>query len=230
MIPFLMTSAAVIASPQLIGQQVSLSPSAQIIANQWNAAIEAVEANPLAPDANLAVRMSRLIELDEVTRANLWRVDNAKLDPTEKRALEIAVGERLRSIDLSNTEALKKLLPADGWFRNSKHGRTITHGAWLIAQHSPDQEFRAFALAKLKQRLASGDVDARDYALMFDRVRLDTQRPQVYGSQAICKNGFLILYPIEQPEAVDRLREEIGWSQTIAETRGDLEIGKPCEL
>jgi hypothetical protein len=34
--------------------------------------------------------------------------------------------------------------------------------------------------------------------------------------------------PIEDETAVDTEREKIGWSQTLAETKGDNEIGKPC--
>lgn len=212
------------------GADATLPDSAKAIVAEWTAAVAAVDAATQSADASLAERMRRLIELDQITRANLWRVDKANLEPCEKQALENVIGERLRKIDSENTQTLKRILPEDGWFRNSAHGRAVTHGAWLIAQHSPDRAFRAYALERLKERLASGDVDARDYALTFDRVRLDLRLPQIYGSQAICTNGSFTLYPIEKPDKVDKRREEIGWSQTIFETKGDLEIGKPCEL
>ncbi len=227
-VSMLIAPAAAAFSQPLCPTAMELSPSAKLIADEWSAAVAEVGTGPLSSDASLAQRLNLLIELDQVTRANLWRVDKASLETCQKQALETAIGERLRRIDSENTEALKRLLPKEGWFRNSVHGRIVTHGAWLIAQHSPDREFRAYALKMMKERLASDDVDPRDYALTFDRVRLDMRLPQVYGSQAICVAGSLALYPIEKSEEVNERRAKIGWAQTIAETKGDLEIGKPC--
>lgn len=230
--PFLslIVSAAVSAAPSACAAEVPLPPSAMAIVDDWDSAVASADASELLTDATIEEKMRRLIVRDQITRANLWRVDTADLESCVKRALEVVIGERLRKIDAQNTEALKKLLPADGWFRNSVHGRAITHGAWLIAQHSPDRQFRAYALEKQKERLSSGDVDSRDYALTTDRVQLDLRLPQIYGSQAICVSGELTLYPIGDPDGVDKRREEIGWAQTLAETKGDLEIGKPCEI
>jgi hypothetical protein len=104
----------------------------------------------------------------------------------------------------------------------------VTHGAWLIAQHSPDTAFREYALGKMSTLLWSGDVDARDYALTFDRVQIRKGLPQRYGSQARCLDGALVLQPIADESAVNAAREAIGWAQTLEETRGDLEIGKRC--
>ncbi len=42
-------------------------------------------------------------------------------------------------------------------------------------------------------------------------------------------DGSLALCPIKNPDKVDDRRDEIGWSQTISETKSDLEIGQPCD-
>jgi hypothetical protein len=98
----------------------------------------------------------------------------------------------------------------------------------LIAQHSPDDEFREYALKMMAYRIKSGEIDARDYALTFDRVQVHKGLPQRYGSQARCSAGRRVLAPLETEDAVNEERERIGWAQTIEETKGDLEIGKPC--
>ncbi|AQR72673.1 DUF6624 domain-containing protein [Sphingomonas sp. LM7] len=205
-------------------------PRVSELLGRWCQAIGQVERQQPAADASLRVKMHHLVRLDEVTRQNLWMIEDPSLEAGQQQIVGEALGTSLREIDTRNTEALRKLLPKAGWFTNRLHGRQVTHGAWLIAQHSPDDAFREYALGKMTVLLKSGDVDARDYALTFDRVQVRKGLPQRYGSQARCLNGRLILQPIEDEAAVNAAREAIGWAQTLEETRGDLEIGKPCNL
>lgn len=196
----------------------------------WQAAIDPVRLEPLPEKANTAQRMARLIALDEVTRQNLWRAFDPRLTPAEQIVVETAIGTRMMEVDRANTEALKTMLPADGWFRNSRDGRQVTHGAWLIAQHSPDNIFRAAILEAMRTRLANGDIDAMDFALIQDRVQRRRGELQTYGSQAQCIGGRTAIQPMIDPAHVDERRAAIGWSKTFAETKGDLEIGKPCAM
>ncbi|ATY31717.1 DUF6624 domain-containing protein [Sphingomonas psychrotolerans] len=203
-------------------------PKVADILGRWCGAIQEVERQRPISGANLRVRMHHLIRLDEVTRQNLWMIEDPTLNLEQRRIVEETLGASLVELDARNTDELKKLLPKSGWFTNRRHGRQVTHGAWLIAQHSPDNGLREYALGKMFVLLRSGDVEARDYALTFDRVQVRKGLPQRYGSQARCFEGRLVLQPIENEAAVNSHRESIGWAQTLEETRGDLEIGKPC--
>ncbi|MBB4100595.1 DUF6624 domain-containing protein [Sphingomonas kyeonggiensis] len=199
-------------------------------AAEWEAAVAEVERAPQPERPSLAQKIARLVALDEVTRQHMWRADDPALTPEQRIALSIKIGPRMVAIDAANTAALKALLPADGWFRNGRDGRQVTHGAWLIAQHSPDDAFRATVLGAMGDRLGAGDVDAMDFALTTDRVLVRQGGLQVFGSQARCVEGRLAIAPMADPEGVDTRRAKIGWAKTLAETRGDLEIGKPCAL
>jgi hypothetical protein len=203
-------------------------PKLAALLGRWCRAIEQVERERPRVTAPLREQVHHLVRLDEVTRQNLWMLEDSSLDDAQKRIVGEALGASLGEIDARNTSELKKLLPKSGWFTNRRHGRQVTHGAWLIAQHSPDAGFREYALARMSVLIRSGDVDARDYALTFDRVQIRKGLPQRYGSQSRCLEGNLVLLPIENESAVNAAREAIGWAQTIEETRGDLEIGKPC--
>jgi hypothetical protein len=196
----------------------------------WEATVAEVAAQPQPERPTLAQRIARLVALDEVTRQNMWRADDPALTPDQQRTVGIAIGTRMNEIDAANTAALKTLLPADGWFRNRRDGRQVTHGAWLIAQHSPDDAFRATVLDAMGGRLAEGDVDAMDFALTSDRVAVHRGEKQLYGSQAGCLGGRLTILPTVDPDQVDARRARIGWAKTLAETKGDLEIGKPCAM
>jgi hypothetical protein len=203
-------------------------PKLAALLGRWCRAIEQVERERPRVTAPLREQVHHLVRLDEVTRQNLWMLEDSSLDDAQKRIVGEALGASLGEIDARNTSELKKLLPKSGWFTNRRHGRQVTHGAWLIAQHSPDAGFREYALGRMSVLIRSGDVDARDYALTFDRVQIRKGLPQRYGSQSRCLEGNLVLLPNEHESAVNAAREAIGWAQTIEETRGDLEIGKPC--
>jgi hypothetical protein len=137
-------------------------PKVTDVLGRWCRAIAEVERQRPGPAASLPVKMHHLVRLDEVTRQDLWMIDEPSLSADQRQIVEAAIGSSLLQIDARNTEDLKKLLPKSGWFTNRGHGRQITHGAWLIAQHSPDNTFREYALGKMSGLVKSGDVDARD--------------------------------------------------------------------
>ncbi|OAN57166.1 DUF6624 domain-containing protein [Sphingomonas sp. TDK1] len=207
------------------------SPDAKIapVLARWCSALDEAERGAPAPTAPLREQMLYLVRLDEVTRQNLWMVDDPSLDGAQRRAVGELIGQDLRRIDARTTTALRRLLPKTGWFSNRVHGRQVTHGAWLIAQHSPDDSFREYALEKMALLVKSGDVDAKDYALTFDRVRVHKGLPQRYGSQTRCVDGRRALFPLQDERAVNQARDSIGWAQTLEETKGDLEVGRPCD-
>ncbi len=199
-------------------------------AAEWEAAVAEVERAPQPEQPTLARKIARLVALDEITRQHMWRAGDPALTPEQQIALSMKIGPRMSAIDAANTTALKALLPKDGWFRNRRDGKQVTHGAWLIAQHSPDNAFRIKVLGAMGDRLEEGDVDAMDFALTADRVLVHQGGLQIFGSQARCIEGRLAIAPMADPEGVDARRAAIGWAKTLAETRGDLEIGKPCAL
>jgi hypothetical protein len=198
----------------------------------WRAHVDAAIAAhpPLPSSAPLSQQIERLVILDEVTRQHDWRAFDPALTPEQQRSASEAIGMAMRVIDAENTATLKRLLPKDGWFRNSRDGAQETHGAWLIAQHSPDKAFREQALAAMRMRITDHDVDPMDFALITDRVAVFKGDRQVYGSQAGCTEGKLTIAPLIDPDNVDARRRAIGWSKRLVETMGDLNIGKPCAM
>ncbi|MDT8759340.1 hypothetical protein MZO42_11585 [Sphingomonas psychrotolerans] len=195
----------------------------------WTTAVGSERARKLSQTADRDAKIMRLVRLDEVARQYLWVVDDPRLSSLQREKVMATVGPLLLEVDSANTAELQALLPPDGWFRNSRDGNVITHGAWLIVQHTPDRAFRNRILPLLKERVLVGDIDPRDYALTYDRVQILEGRKQRYGSQARCNSlGYLDIENVEDVDRVNQLRAEIGWAQTLEETKGDLGIGKPC--
>jgi hypothetical protein len=185
----------------------------------------------LGPPTTPQETLRRLVELDEMGRQYLWLADDSALPEAERLLASRAIGERLSSLDARNTRDLMRLIPKTGWFRLSRDGEQVAHGAWLIVQHSPSNALREQVLRAMTPLLKLGEADPHDYALLYDRVDVQSGRPQFFGTQATCavrQDARKELAPIDGPSQVDRRRREIGWGVTLAETKGDLQIGGPC--
>lgn len=83
---------------------------------------------------------------------------------------------------------------------------------WLTIQKASYQYRKAF-LPNLVQAVERGDIEEKNIAMIKDKIAMDEGRPQIYGTQ-IFKNNETdewVLYPVEEPEYVDRRRKDIGF-------------------
>ena len=76
---------------------------------------------------------------------------------------------------------------------------------WLGLQHT-NKKIRKKYFPYIEEAVENGDLSKEQYALMKDRILMEEGKPQIYGSQI--KNGKL--YKLENPEAVNERRKEMG--------------------
>lgn len=61
---------------------------------------------------------------------------------------------------------------------------------------------------------SEGLIDVDNYAILFDRIAMKQNRPQRYGSQSVQfgtpGNMHLYIWPVENAESLDSLRETVG--------------------
>lgn len=88
----------------------------------------------------------------------------------------------VRRIDAENTSWLSGIIEQHGWPGHELAGVDGAHAAWLLTQHAPPEK-RADWLGLLRNAVERGDARARDLAFLEDRVDVDHQRPQRYGTQ-----------------------------------------------
>ena len=71
----------------------------------------------------------------------------------------------------------------------------------------------------LEPLVALGEVDGAEYGLMYDRLAVNENRPQRYGTQMACIGGrWAIDYAnLEDPQTADARRAAMGFMQTLAE-------------
>lgn len=126
-----------------------------------------------------------------------------------------SLGDTLRlramvAVDSAHTERLREIIEAYGWPELSDVGEEGAHAAWLILQHTPDEEFQREMLAVVEEAAERGEASRRAVALLTDRVLIRQGQPQRYGTQFKIADGELEFHPIEAPEAVDERRAEVG--------------------
>lgn len=119
-------------------------------------------------------------------------------------------------VDIRNTESMKRIVGEIGWPTASKVGRDVSESAWLLVQHSDhDPEFQQYCLDLMKAESAN-EVNQGNIAKLEDRVRVNTKRKQLYGTQfheTRDATGKVINYepqPMEDPERVNERRAQMG--------------------
>ena len=177
--------------------------------------------------ASVAVNLAERVEADQCLRLLPDDPGLPALPAADQDAVQKRVWREIGAVDLINTDYLKSVLPADGWFRASRDGRKTARDAWLIVQHSPDQEFQRQVVARMGPLAKAGEVEGRDYALLYDRTEMFAGRPQYYGSQYQCGKGRWSLYTLRDPAGVAARRKAFGMD-TLAENLAKMSADGSC--
>ena len=123
-------------------------------------------------------------------------------------------GEWDPHVDEENTAALKRIVNEIGWPTIAKVGKKAANEAWLLVQHADrDPEFQKQCLEMMNEET---DVDPSTRAYLEDRVRVNSKREQLYGTQfttTLDESGAVVAYgpaPIEDSEHLDERRSAAG--------------------
>lgn len=129
-----------------------------------------------------------------------------------EKAWKIFQGKR-DSVGLENQKRIKNLYSKYGYLGFKEVGKENSVKFWLPIQHADnDVEFQKKMLKELKRQIQTNNANKSDYALLEDRIAINTNQKQRFGSQvtysedgqAITKNGLL------DTVNIDKLRTEYG--------------------
>jgi hypothetical protein len=120
-------------------------------------------------------------------------------------------------IDTHNLQRLEQIIAEIGWPGKSQVGRDGAEAAFLIIQHS-DTEVQKKYIPLLRAAVEKKEAKPSWLALMEDRIRVNDNQPQIYGSQLHFDETTksTVFYPIEDEKNVDIRRAKVGL-QPIAE-------------
>ncbi len=117
----------------------------------------------------------------------------------------------MATVDADNTKYLIELVREVGWIDVERFGAPAAGNAFLIVQHSGNLPLMLAALPPIEKDVKAKRLDAQQYALLFDRVRVMLGERQRYGTQLGSNpQGELVVIPLESRERVDELRKELG--------------------
>jgi hypothetical protein len=140
-------------------------------------------------------------------------------------------GEVSADNDAERTDRLREIVDEVGWPTFDQVGRDGATAAWVIAQHSDqDVELQEQVLELMRAAVDGDQADASELAYLEDRVAVNDERPQTYGTQVRCgPDGAEPATPLADPEGVDRLRAGVGLDP-LADYLAELEEGCAQEV
>jgi hypothetical protein len=145
-----------------------------------------------------------------------WRMKHTELinkgvahDAPDMQTVRTA-WRRADSLSLLN---LQQVVTLYGFLGYDKVGKTGSRNFWLLMQHcdkAPD--FQEKVLGLMKTEVDHNNASPTNYAYLIDRVRVNTHRPQVYGTQMMLNTERTSYTPIlvEDPANLNKRRAEVG--------------------
>lgn len=125
---------------------------------------------------------------------------------------------RLKNIyNDENQKELEQIIEQKGWPKISSVGGRAAGAAFLIIQHSDIEKQKKY-LPTIEKLCSEKEASWQSYALMYDRIQTNENKPQKYGSQVLYndKTAKYELFPLLDESKVDEWRKEIGM-QPLAE-------------
>lgn len=105
---------------------------------------------------------------------------------------------------------ITSILDRYGWLGISQVGQRANAAQWAILQHGTIASKEKYA-PLLKASVLADESQAKHYALLMDRLRFNSNKPQLYGTNIqYDKDGNPYFYEIESPELIDQRRKKIG--------------------
>lgn len=145
-----------------------------------------------------AFRNSLLSAAGLVAKPLVAQLGAQRVDEASSELSDTSVVSRLRTLAATRGSA---------WPTRSVVGASGVRAVWILAQR--DTALQRVALHRMME---SGPDEAlpADVAVLEDRVRLQSGRKQVYGSQLRMVSGRLVAAPIEDSAHVDMRRDAAG--------------------
>lgn len=169
-----------------------------VLAAVW----QSVQAAPRAPDSktlqSIKTELEQIREADQAVRRNLNYLDSEQV-------------EKMRAVDAVNRKRLKEIIAQIGWPSKELVGENASSGAFLVAQHAPDDlEFMKEVFSYIEADYRKQKASPSQYALMYDRIKMVEGKPQRFGTQFNINSSGCRPWKLEEPQKVDEYRSQMG--------------------
>ncbi|MCX6303998.1 MAG: hypothetical protein NT040_03430 [Bacteroidetes bacterium] len=117
--------------------------------------------------------------------------------------------------DSLNYLVIKPLFDKYGYPGYDQVGDQSSHNFWLLVQHADfHPDFQESVLVKMKAEADKGNASLKDYAYLYDRVKVNSGKFQLYGTQ-MTLDSLQMSYkpdPVADPEKLNERRKQVGLS------------------
>ncbi|MDN3724610.1 DoxX family membrane protein [Aequorivita sp. SDUM287046] len=172
-------------------------------------------------DLSLKQRLDSIAVLDQKYRT-LMRTKS--LEERKKLGEKMGLSEAEYSGDLAviqgvldsvNMVFVEKYFIEKGYPGISVVGEESSLVAWNVLQHNPDKI--PVYLPLVKKAAETGEIPKTSAAIMEDRYLMMEGKPQIFGSQGMTYDDARgsMIWPIENPETVNKRRADAGFDETI---------------
>ncbi|MGJ8665175.1 MAG: DUF6624 domain-containing protein [Patiriisocius sp.] len=147
---------------------------------------------------------------DQAIRRNIMKdiIKKYNIDTTQ------IIKDNSVDVDARNRDRLKQIFKEFGFPTKQLIGKDGMDGIFFIIQHSDsDKEWQKSQLNNIEAAVKNGDLEAENFAYLYDRIKVNNGEKQLYGTQF--KNVDYINNIVELAETEDRKnldvrRREIG--------------------
>jgi hypothetical protein len=122
---------------------------------------------------------------------------------------KLAIAPNLGAIDGRLTTELKTIVAAKGWPTIRLVGIDASNGAMLVLTHSQDHEWQRSLLPKLELLARESKIDGSQLAVVVDKELVAGGKLQRYGTQFKFVDGQAMMFAVEDPDGLDKRREEV---------------------
>lgn len=146
-----------------------------------------------------------------------WAIlDQTAAGPRQGRFIKMTTAERMHysdSVFAANERRLKNIFERYGYPGFDLVGQKGSNHFWLMTQHcDKDVAFQEKVLEAMKAQVARHNADPKNFAYLADRVRINTGKKQLYGTQVTYNTDSCqaVAKPLEDSLNVNKRRKEIG--------------------
>ena len=157
----------------------------------------------------------------------------AKLYNVPIQDLNSFLSQKMESADSSNLIRIEEIIKQYGYPGKTLVGTPTNEAVFYVLQHSPKiKQYFSY----VEQAAKTGELPFIRYALMQDRLLMQEEKEQIYGTQVYNlrtvnqetrkEEWKTFVWPIKNPNAVNKIRKQAGFDQTIEEyaKRFDIEF------
>lgn len=141
-----------------------------------------------------------------------------------KADLDSYLWSKQEKIDASNLVRVEEIIKQYGYPGKTLVGTPANEAVYYVLQHSPKIN-TYFPL--IEQAAKKGELSFQRYATMHDRLLMQAEEEQLYGTQVYGlkhmnpqtkkEEWIMFVWPIKNPEMVNKKRQQAGFEQTVEE-------------